>query len=501
MKSYQNIVAITKRFYLFVIAFFVLLNNLQAQTNLVPNYSFEVYINCPVFLNNPPPSPWYENTSYAGMYLNACNTSSCFNIPYICGGGMPDYQPAHTGQAYIYLDFYPNNRQYIQTPLKDSLVGGHRYYVEYFTNLLNSMKYACNNNGLLFTKKAVYVDTALHKYGVLPANPQIVNYGNPIITDTLGWTKVSGIYKAQGGEKFITIGNFKTDAQTTTLNVNPAGYPGTGYLIDDVSVIPLDSYCLQADAGKDTTITIGDSIFIGSYTNGIDSLKWLQNGVTIDSTRPGFWVKPTTGTSYILQQTINGCFSSDTVTIGVLVPLKFTNYELRITNENTTSLQGTKQSVENNWQTASEVNVSHFNILKSENGKDFKVIGTIKAQNKSLNDYTFLDKNVSEGVNYYKIVSIDFDGKMSFSEVKQLNVNHSSLNVTVFPNPAKDVVNISCVGMKEVNIINQLGQTVKQLKVNSEKLIVDIKQLPKGIYLLNIITTKNNVYNQKLIVQ
>lgn len=50
--------------------------------------------------------------------------------------------------------------------------------------------------------------------------------------------EISGIYTALGGERFITIGNFKDDANTDTLHLIENGLDPQGYYyIDDVSVI------------------------------------------------------------------------------------------------------------------------------------------------------------------------------------------------------------------------------------------------------------------------
>jgi len=326
------------------------------------------------------PPPWYLNCTKQinKSYLNGCaNITDLTSVPISYTSGGLNYQLAHTGQGFIILDYLAagllNNRYYLQTELLDSLKKGYNYYVEYFTNLHDQAVFACNNNGLLFTIAAFYVDTLINPYAVYPANPQIVNYGNPIITDTMSWVKVSGIYKARGGEQFITIGNFKYASQTNYITVNSTGVCYcSGYAIDDVSVIPLDSFNLLADAGADKIITIGDSVFIGSYTNGIDSLKWLnQNtGNKIDSTRPGFWVKPSSTTSYVLHQVVNGCFSSDTVVVTVKpLPLKFISFTAQIQPTPSPSKEGNVLLL---WQTANEINVSHYNIQLSLNGKDFK---------------------------------------------------------------------------------------------------------------------------------
>jgi Secretion system C-terminal sorting domain len=467
-----------------------------AQYNLVNNGNFEDYTTCPnIFPYNL--KFWKSASNFGVEYFNTCATNQTFSVPSNLNGDNYQFPKSGNGYVGLYLLNSPTNnyRNYYQTKLKDSLRQSKKYYVEFFVVNFNELSLKSNNVSALLSKIAVKVDTVSFPWGVLHAKAQIVNYGNPIINDTLNWIRISGIYKADGGEQYLTLGNFQDDTATKYYQSQPTGYYGASIMIDDVSVIPLDSMCLKADAGKDTTITIGDSIFIGSYTNGIDSVKWLQNGVIIDSTRPGFWVKPTSTTSYVLHQVVNGCFSADTVTITVNpLPLKFISYSL--------SLRGTKQSqfVENIWQTANEINVSHFNIQRSINGKDFKIIGNTNAKGLSYNQYSYVDETPSEGLNYYKIMSVDKDGRTQYSEVKSVSLNKKN-GISIFPNPARDIVNISCVGMKEINIINGLGQTVIHQTINNNTYKCNIQLLPKGLYLLNIITTKNYVYNEKIIVQ
>jgi hypothetical protein len=70
-----------------------------------------------------------------------------------------------------------------------------------------------------------------------PNAPQVVS--NVFLTDTLNWMKVSGYFVAQGGEEYLTIGNFKSFASGDTLNIyspNTNIYSGAYYYIDDVSV-------------------------------------------------------------------------------------------------------------------------------------------------------------------------------------------------------------------------------------------------------------------------
>ncbi len=488
-----------------LLAFVILsVGNLKAQYNLVPNQSFETYIVCPNTLNDiPAPPPWYRPCKYGPLYANACCISNKWGVPYNRGGA--NYQYAKTGDAYIGLFFINgpglNRREYYQIKLKDSLRMGHCYYAEFFVSTENDMKLGCNNISMLLTNKAVYVDTMATPYGVLQGNAQVFNYGNPIITDTLNWVKVSSVFVAQGGEQYITLGNFRKDNQTSYMAFQATGYLGAGYTIDDVSIIPLDSMPLKADAGRDTTIHIGDSAFIGSLTNGITNIAWYNAaGQKIDSVQPGFYVHPTASTFYVVEQTVCGYYSRDTVNVTVgTVPLKFINYSLR-------QAQGDK--VENRWTTANETNVSHFNIQRSNNGKDFTTIGTIKANNKSINEYSYEDNTlpfmVYGSVVYYRIVSVDRDGKTSFSEVRIIEVRGTNYEVRLFPNPAKDVVNVECKeGVKEVKIIDMFGKEISHFVRNDgniHRLSLNTSHYSKGLYIVQVITKNGEVRSEELII-
>ncbi|MFY7964847.1 MAG: T9SS type A sorting domain-containing protein [Chitinophagaceae bacterium] len=474
--------------------------SVKAQTNLVPNPSFEQYTTCPTATRADKPDYWFKPDLRGAAYCNACSSSPYVGVPYNLPVGDTGFQYARTGSAYIGM-FYLNGanlRNYYEVQLWDSLRQGQYYYAECFVSLQNPFRRACNNQSMLFTKNAVYVDTA-NAVALLPANPQITNYGNPIIKDTQNWVRVSGIFKAQGGEQYLTLGNFKNDANTAFSIVKPTGYYGAGYYVDDVAVYALDSFCLKADAGKDITIQQGDSAFIGSYTNGIDSLKWYANGTSlIDSLRPGFYVHPNSTTLYVLHQIVNGCFSSDTVYVNVLLPLEFISYNL------VSSLQDKKQSIENIWQTVNEINVSHFNIQHCTNGKDFSIIGNVKAQNKITNDYTFIDETPNEGLNYYRIQSVDFDGRQQYTETKTIKYKPQVINgISIYPNPATTNINITSQQfIQQIKLINQLGQTLQQFNnLNTKNKTINIEQFSKGVYVVQIVTSNGEIKTQKIVIK
>ncbi len=74
---------------------------------------------------------------------------------------------------------------------------------------------------------------------------------------------------------------------------------------------------------------------------------------------------------------------------------------------------GKNNSVGIRWETASEINNAHFDLSRSSNGIDFKNIATIREVGNStiVHDYSYSDKNPSEGLNYYRLKQVDYDGR------------------------------------------------------------------------------------------
>jgi len=220
-------------FYYFVF----LIEFLANSQNLVPNSSFENYSICPNSGNENIESSlnWYNPTAYSPDYYNSCATDIVY------GQSVPNngfgYQPAKSGVAYAGLItmIETDGREYIQTTLTDSLTAGVTYTVKFYVSAADSSPYAANNIGAYFSNNPVSSGDSWY----LPFTPQIKNdsSANPL-DDRYGWTEVSGSFIAQGGEKFITIGNFNNDLNTdTTFHSDGSTWLSFSYhYIDDVSV-------------------------------------------------------------------------------------------------------------------------------------------------------------------------------------------------------------------------------------------------------------------------
>ena len=335
MRNFFRLLAAPKWSSYFVISLLIVLKSLESPAqNLVPNYSFDTVTSCPGYANSCNISlavPWKNAINGFGesQVAHACAPEQYCSVPNGSASNIPYFQYPHTGPGYggarCYDSGIQNNRQYLCVPLKNLLINNMTYYVEFYTNLANYCPYATNNVSVLFTN---FRPLATGVLGLIDQTPSIIGYGNPIISDTLNWIKIGGIFHANGGESWLSLGNFSDDAHTDTISA-PGGYQyyPTAYLFDDISVIPLDSFLLPADAGPDRTITEGDSTFIGTYINGLTCTWYNAAGQVINTVAPGFKVAPTTSTWYALKQEVAGQTAYDTVNVFV-IPLAVKEEEL-----------------------------------------------------------------------------------------------------------------------------------------------------------------------------
>ena len=267
----------------FVLVFIVnlILNLNGIGQNLVPNPSFEVYDTCPyysggiTFSNN-----WSSPNMGSPDYYNQCATSGYLSVP----SNIFGFQYAHTGVAYVGIAVYSsitNGSEYVQVQLNDTLKTNHKYCVSFYVNLWtknNSLvDVGITELGLLFSNNAITSTNMLP----FPNVPQITSPVGVYLIDTANWMEISGIYTAQGGEKYITIGNFKNNTSTDTITVEN----GTNsekrayYYIDDVSVVDCTNVGIE-ELAKENEILISpnpatSSITITSSTN-IKEIKLIN---------------------------------------------------------------------------------------------------------------------------------------------------------------------------------------------------------------------------------
>ena len=227
-------------------------NYSRAQQNLVPNPSFENYSSCPSGSGQLTLAlEWLNPTGGTPDYYNSC--SQFTGVP----SNGPGFQYAKTGNAYaaVYCKEkpFPNEREYISAKLISKLQENRYYKVTFFISLANISKYFHNRMGLYFSDELL----SGNNYEPLSSYiPQIENPINYFLKDTLYWMSITGNYKANGTENYITIGNFYDDFNTHFDSVQ-FGADISYYYIDDVSVIACDT--CEKDTSKTNNIFIPDA--------------------------------------------------------------------------------------------------------------------------------------------------------------------------------------------------------------------------------------------------
>ena len=149
-----------------------------------------------------------------------------------------------------------------------------------------------------------------------------------------------------------------------------------------------------------------------------------------------------------------------------------------------------------NWKTSQEINVDRFEVERSNNGRVFSKIGAVKAG--SLN-YTFADNTPLATTNYYRLKMLDKDGSFTYSPIRSLSNYNSSLTITLFPNPAKDNLQVQIESDKksllQALIISADGKVLLSKNITAQEgstlQSINISTLPKGSYLLKILSSLN----------
>lgn len=144
-----------------------------------------------------------------------------------------------------------------------------------------------------------------------------------------------------------------------------------------------------------------------------------------------------------------------------------------------------------NWTTASEINNDYFNLEKSEDGQNWKNISSIDGAGNSsiMNNYEYLDYDVSYGITYYRLKQMDFNGTFSYSDIKAIN-RKTDTKTKLYPNPTKSIITIEGASqeIENIQVYSILGQNLSNkvsLQFESDqKLNINLNQLKQGTYLI-----------------
>ncbi len=100
------------------------------------------------------------------------------------------------------------------------------------------------------------------------------------------------------------------------------------------------------------------------------------------------------------------------------------------------------------WETATEINNDYFTIERSADGEDWEAAFRVEGADLSLQilRYTQIDQQPYPGMSYYRLKQTDYDGHFEYSEVVSVEIGKAIKAISIYPNPATEVVNLEVQG-------------------------------------------------------
>ena len=293
---------------IFLLLILSIITDLALAQNLIPNSGFEEYTDCPNDYGQIGLAlPWASASNGAPDYFHACSSNPAIKVPN-AGKWYYSYQPARSGKGYASIRYFYNIAiapfsEHIYVPLKEPLQLGTSYFIRFFVSVDEaSLSYHEYSDcvGLAFTQNDPY--RFVPDGENLKLEPAIENRGT-LLTDTVGWTSISGCYTAQGTEQFAVIGNFRSEAECMLYQPDlPGVWPSGLYLyIEDVEVRPFDPLPDTALLCSNQDMQLNAGFLDATYswsTGSTDSVIYVN--------QPGL---------YTVEATLDGCSLRDSVIV------------------------------------------------------------------------------------------------------------------------------------------------------------------------------------------
>ncbi len=154
------------------------------------------------------------------------------------------------------------------------------------------------------------------------------------------------------------------------------------------------------------------------------------------------------------------------------------------------------EAVRLSWETASELNNSHFEVERSIDGRSFREIGWVSGAGtvQVTQYYSFIDEQPPAGVNYYRLRQVDYDGAFEYTPVVAVSVRSEENALLLYPTLAQAEVNLSLAAPlsaeAEVFLFDLSGRVVYRQKLGPATVNqrIDTRDLAPGAYFVQVRT-------------
>lgn len=291
--------------------------------NLVNNPGFEIYSTCPNLAGQIQFATGWSNPM--GIITSTDYLNTCMSL----GVGSNFYGSTfgpHSGAGFARLGSIINTNlnstyhEYLQISLSQPLIAGIQYKVSFYAGLDDVSTYNANLVGVYISDNSILSTTfpsSTSMQGVISSTvPQfeITNYEN--------WQYYEAVFVAQGGETYLTLGNFLTNNNLQNLSISsPVSITSLNlFYIDDVALHQFDScafFIQNSINGNGDTVRpcLGDTVSISAYMVDTSYIPDWNNSFSTQTF--------TTDTSgiYIGSYNLNNCNNLDTLVVEFISPV------------------------------------------------------------------------------------------------------------------------------------------------------------------------------------
>ncbi|MEM6964642.1 MAG: glycoside hydrolase family 9 protein [Bacteroidota bacterium] len=170
------------------------------------------------------------------------------------------------------------------------------------------------------------------------------------------------------------------------------------------------------------------------------------------------------------------------------LPVELVYFNVEVVNDEVVKLS---------WRSASEIDNDYFEIQRSQDGLDFKILDRVdglgNAQTGAV--YIAVDSTPLEGLSYYRIKQVDTDGSFEYFPIKTVFFESKGIQFSIFPNPVKEKLQVKMDAKNKIRshlqILSSDGKIVIQrstldVQAGENVFEINVAHLSQGVYFLKM---------------
>ncbi len=222
-----------------------------------------------------------------------------------------------------------------------------------------------------------------------------------------------------------------------------------------------------------------ESVFGDGFTAQLNVTAGQVYTIMIDEWTP-------TGAGY------NLIFGGTAVLSCLMMPVELIDFSAKFND--------TRQQVDLNWTTASELNNDYFLVERSIDGENYEQIARIQGSGttQEARYYESLDTHPIAGtINYYRLKQVDYNGRFEYSDLKAVMIPDISNKFYIYPNPAEELTLMAyATSLEGENIVIHIHNSYGQLIASNRHVALkginqypyELDAIPHGVYFITLET-------------